>query len=207
MPCPSAPKILELTIDLVKRPVSETYLPSSISSLLKVLMTLSTSKSFEEKVQLHFTQGIFALASLARCLLRAQKDPKVFAELREHITRASKELEEAEALTEQELERVNLRSLEIMALKNKLTDEQKRRKEDLDACNIRLQEMVTLRETNMRHFLEEKNWKTYNQVEQGLAEIKGETHRFVRNMALVSMLVPGLGPYYGECICGSTKTS
>lgn len=145
--------------------------------------------------------------SLAKCLLRVQKDPSVYAELREHIARASKELAEAEALTEQELERVNLRSLEIMMLRSKLTDEQKRRKEDLDACNISLWELVTLREKNMEKCLEEQSMKMYTESAQRLAELEGELHRSVRNVALWSMLVPVVGTLIGEFYVMTPKPS
>ncbi|XP_054832453.1 uncharacterized protein LOC129327723 [Eublepharis macularius] len=174
-------------------------------------MALLTSKCFEENVRLHFTNGIFELATLARCLLHAQKDPSLYAELREHITRASKELAEAEALTEGELERVNSRSLEIMESKKKLTDEQKRRREDLEAFNIRLQELIKLREENMKNCLVEKGMKMYTELEQGLAELEGEMLRSVRNAALWSMLLPGVGTVVGGIVAikahGSMKNA
>lgn len=170
---------------------------------VKVHMALSKitarDQHLEHSVKMYFTRGVTELASVASCLLGAQKDTCVYAEVREHIKEASQQLSCAEDLAQKMLEKVDLAVLEMMAQKKKLMDEQKVLSENRSTLQDHLRNLEILERETMWNFIEESFEKLSAQVEQECAEARAEIERSARNAALWSMLIPIVGTIAGEC--------
>lgn len=164
-------------------------------------MALSTfmarDKDFEENVKMHFTRGVAALASVARCLLRTQED-SLYTEVRQYIEEAFQEFCQAENLARQKLERVNAATLEIMNLKKKLTDEQNYLSEHLSALQAQLVTLKKVQREIRVNFKGARDKTRLAQTSQAVAKYKVVKHRNIREGALRIMLIPVLGTVIGE---------
>uniref|UniRef100_A0ACB8EG10 Uncharacterized protein n=1 Tax=Sphaerodactylus townsendi TaxID=933632 RepID=A0ACB8EG10_9SAUR len=159
-------------------------------------MAISTKSiresGLERTVRQYFKRGICELASL-ESLINVQEDSSVDTKIREHIKKASTELNNAEGLIQCVLQKVDSESLEMMALRKKLTDEQKERNEDLATIRAHLEELETLLEKNRVRRKVERAQKEDKRKCQWHIEDEAKRQQKLKSTALWSMLIPVVG--------------
>ncbi|XP_067419553.1 tanabin-like [Emydura macquarii macquarii] len=152
---------------------------------------------FKELVRMHFETGMHELVSLTQCRLKAEEDPNVYMEVREHIEKASQELAQAEALTQAELNKTDSECEKMVLKKKNLKDEKKEKSESVKALKSQLCTSVRSREEKTAVIEKVNDYIRQTQQWQAIAEERVETQRSRRRAALWSMLIPVVGTVIG----------